>query len=119
MAKYEVWDKTSVVYCPNGAKYTPEQWIEKHPLAGDLKTVCAAGEIKGAIFGVFSVMVANAQKAGCDFSACESDQDYLDVIEAFEDEKNKPSGEPTAAERTAAAVELMALASMPDVEVVE
>jgi hypothetical protein len=47
-------------------------------------------------------------KAGCDFSACETDQDYLDAIEAFEDEMNKPSTEPTPEERQAQALEAIA-----------
>lgn len=108
MAKYEVWNKTDIIVCPNGAVFTPEQWIETHPAASVLKTVVAGGEVKGAIFGVFSTMVENATKAGCDFSGCETDQDYLDAIEAFEDEMNKPSTEPTPEERQAQALEAIA-----------
>jgi hypothetical protein len=116
MARYKIWDKKEFMVCPNGAIFTAEQWIAENPAAGVLKTVCADSEVNGAIFGVFSVMVENARKAGCDFSACETDQDYLDAIEAFEDEMNAPSNEVSAEERIAAALEYQVMASLDDVE---
>ncbi len=105
MARYVVWNKTDNVITPIGEVLTPVQWIERYPVAGALKTVCAGGELNGAFFGIFSSMVDMYATQGCDFSACESDQDYLDAIEAFEDAMNKPSTEPTAEERIAAAME--------------
>lgn len=117
MAKYQIWDKVSPVYTPIGEMLTPEQWIERYPVASALKTVCAGGELNGAFFGIFSSMVDMYRKAGCDFSECVEDQDYLDAIEAFEDEMNKPSTEPTAEERIAAAMEYQVMASLPDEEV--
>ena len=51
---------------------------------------------------------------GADFSACETDEDKLAVIEAFEDEMNAPSDEPTTDERIAAALEYQVMASLPD-----
>ena len=117
MAKYQMWDKVSPVYTPIGEVLTPEQWIDRYPLAGVLKTVCGGGELNGAFFGVFSEMVEMYRKAGCDFYGCVEDQQYLDAIEAFEDEMNKPSGEATAEERIAAALEYQVMASLPDEEV--
>ena len=110
MTKYAIWDKVSPVYTPNGKKFTAEEWKEEYPIAEleSVKIVCGGGELNGAFFGVFSAMVDMYRKAGCDFSACESDQDYLDAIEAFEDEMNKPSGEPTPEERQAQALEAIA-----------
>ena len=105
MSRYKVWDKKTPMITVVGEVLTPEQWIEKFPAAGVLKTVCAGGEVNGAIFDVFSRMVEDAEKAGCDFSGCVTDQEYLDAIEAFEDLMNTPSGEPTAEERIAAAME--------------
>lgn len=107
--RYQVWDKVSILVTPIGEIYTPEQWVKKYPAANNIKTVCGGNpDMRGEYFGIFSVMVANAEKAGCDFSACESDQDYLDAIEAFEDAMNTPSTEPTAEERQAAALEQIA-----------
>ena len=108
MTRYQIWDKISPVYTPIGEMLTPEKWIERYPVASALKTVCAGGELNGAFFGVFSSMVDMYGKAGCDFSNCKTDQDYLDAIEAFEDEMNKPSGEPTPEERQAQALEAIA-----------
>ena len=106
MSKYKVWDRKGPMVTPNGKVYTANGWIEKFPAAGVIKTVCGGNDdMKGSYFGIFSVMVENARKDGCDFSGCESDQDYLDAIEAFEDERKKPSTEPTAEERIAAAME--------------
>ena len=118
MARYAIWDKVSPVYTPNGRKFTAEQWKEEYPVAEleSVKIVCGGGELNGAFFGVFSELVTVYKKAGCDFSACESDQDYLDAIEAFEDEMNKPSTEPSTDERIAAALEYQVMSSLPDEE---
>ena len=45
---------------------------------------------------------------GADLSACETDEDVLRAIEAFEDAQNTASREPTAEERQAAALEAIA-----------
>ena len=121
MTRYAIWDKVSPVYTPNGKKFTAEQWKEEYPIAEleSVKIVCGGGELKGAFFGVFSEMVEMYRKAGCDFSECTEDQDYLDAIEAFEDEMNKPSTEPTTDERIAAALEYQVMSSLPDEEVTE
>lgn len=110
MARYAIWDKVSDVYVPTGARFTAEQWKAQYPIAEleSIKVVCAGGELNGAFFGTLGSMVETYGKAGCDFSACETDQQYLDAIEAFEDEMNKPSTEPTAEERQAAALEAIA-----------
>ena len=110
MARYVIWDKTSNVYTPSGRKFTAQEWINQYPIAEleSVKVVCAGGELNGAFFGILSEMVTTYQKAGCDFSGRETDQQYLDAIEAFEDEMNKPSTEPTAEERTATALEAIA-----------
>ena len=75
---------------------------QKMRAAAQEKAAEAASKMKAASE---AFLAENAKKEGCDFSGCESDQDYLDAIEAFEDERNKPSTEPTAEERIAAAME--------------
>ena len=105
MARYAIWNKKDNVITPIGEVLTPEQWIERYPVAGALKTVCAGGELNGAFFGIFSSMVDMYATQGCDFSGCTTDEEKLACIEAFEDEMNKPSTEPTAEERIAAAME--------------
>ena len=118
MARYAIWDKESAVITPIGEVLSAEQWIERYPMAGveTIKVVCAGDEINGAFFGTLGQMVAMYEKAGCDFSACESDRDILDTIEAFEDAMNAPSDEPSTDERIAAALEYQVMASLPDEE---
>ena len=109
MSRYAIWDKQSPVITPIGEVLSSEQWIQRYPAAGvpTIQVVCAGGEINGAFFGTHG-------KMGCDFSACVTDQDKLDAIEAFEDAQNAPSTQPTSEERIAAALEYQVMASLPD-----
>jgi hypothetical protein len=81
-----------------------------------IKVVCSGGEINGAFFGTLRSMVEMYEKQGCDFSGCTTDEEKLNAIEAFEDEMNTPSTEPTTDERIAAALEYQVMSSLPDVE---
>lgn len=116
MSKYAIWDKQSHVITPVGEVFTPAQWIQRYPVAGvpTIKVVCAGGEINGAFFGTLGSMVEMYAKSGCDFSACKTDQEKLDAIEAFEDAKNATAATPSADERIAAALEYQVMASLPD-----
>lgn len=107
MKRYAIWDKVSPVIVPTGAVFTADQWKEKYPVAtiDSITVVCAAGEINGAFFGTLGQMVQMYEAQGADFSKCETDEDKLEVIEAFEDKMNEPSHEATAEERIAAALE--------------
>lgn len=86
--KYAIWNKTDRILTPVGEVLTAEQWIQRYPIAGveSITVVCAGGEINGAFFGTLGNMVEHYEKMGCDFSACETEQDKLNAIEAFEDE---------------------------------
>ena len=110
MARYAIWDKVSPIITPIGEVLSAEQWKARYPVAtlDTIKVVCAGGEINGAFFGTLGQMVEMYGKNGCDFSACVTDEDKLAAIEAFEDEMNKPSTEPTAEERQAQALEAIA-----------
>lgn len=118
MSRYAIWDKHSPILTPIGEVLSAEQWIDRYPIAGveTIKVVCGGGEINGAFFGTLGQMVEMYQKNGCDFSACKTDQDKLDAIEAFEDAMNAPSDEPSTDERIAAALEYQVMASLPDAE---
>lgn len=118
MARYAIWNKEDLILTPIGEVLTAEQWIERYPIAGvpTIKVVCAGGEINGAFFGTLGSMVETYGSMGCDFSGCETDQDKLDAIEAFEDAMNTRSAEPTAEERIAAALEFQVMSSLPDAE---
>lgn len=119
MKRYAIWDKVSPIITPVGEVLTAEKWIERYPVAGvpSITVVCGAGEINGAFFGTLGQMVQMYAAQGADFSACITNEDKLDVIEAFEDAMNAPSNEATAEERIAAALEYQVMASLPDEEV--
>lgn len=114
MARYAIWDKKSPIITPVGEVLTPEQWIERYPVAGldSITVICAAGEINGGFFGTLGQMKAMYENDGADFSECTTDQDVLDVIEAFEIAMNTPSDEPSAEERIAAAMEFQNLMNL-------
>ena len=116
MKRYAIWDKQSPVIVPTGKVFTAAEWMEKYPAAAleSITVVCAAGEINGGFFGTLGQMVQMYAAQGADFSACETDEDKLAVIEAFEDAQNASSTEPAADERIAAALEYQVLASLPD-----
>ena len=118
MKRYAIWNKIDPIITPIGEVLTAEKWIERYPVAGvpTITVVCAAGEINGAFFGTLGQMVQMYEAQGADFSACETDEDKLAVIEAFEDAMNAPSDEPTTDERIAAALEYQVMASLPDEE---
>jgi len=116
--RYAIWDKKSPVIVPTGQVFTAQQWMDKHPAAklGSITVVCAAGEINGGFFGTLGQMTQLYAAQGADFSGCATEQEKLEVIEAFEDALNAPSTEPTTEERTAAALEFIAMSSLPDEE---
>ncbi len=116
MKRYAIWNKRDPILTPIGEVLTAEEWIDRYPIAGigSVTVVCGAGEINGAFFGTLGQMVQMYEVQGADFSGCETAEDKLAVIEAFEDERNKPSAEPTVEERTAAALEFIAMSSLPD-----
>lgn len=107
MKRYAIWNKTDPILTPIGEVLTAEQWIQRYPIAGvpSITVVCGAGEINGAFFGTLGQMVQMYEAQGADFSACETPEDKLAVIEAFEDAMNAPSTEASAEERIAAALE--------------
>lgn len=116
MKRYAIWNKTDPIITPIGEVLTAEQWIKRYPVAAldSITVICAAGEINGGFFGTLGQMVQMYEAQGADFSACETPEDKLAVIEAFEDAMNTPSDEPTTDERIAAALEYQVMASLPD-----
>lgn len=110
MKRYAIWNKQDSVITPTGRVFTPEQWIERYPIAGleNTTVVCGAGEVNGAFFGTLGQMVQHFEALGCDFSVCETPEEKLEAIEAFEDAQNALPTEPSAEERQAAALEAIA-----------
>lgn len=118
MKRYQIWDKKSNVITPIGEVLTAAQWVERYPMGGvdGIKLVIGGGVINGSVCMEFTGMVDTYTRMGCDFSGCSMDQDYLDAIEAFEDEQNQPVEVITPEERIAAALEAQVMMSLPDDE---
>lgn len=110
MKRYAIWNKQDPILTPIGEVLTAEKWIERYPVAGvpSITVVCAAGEINGGFFGTLGQMKQMYEAEGADFSGCTTNEEILEAIEAFEDAINAPSGEPTAEERQAMALEAIA-----------
>lgn len=110
LKRYAIWDKQTTIITPIYEVLTPEQWIERYPVAAvpSITVVCGAGEVNGSFFGTLGQMVQMYEGMGADFSACTTDEEKLEVIEAFEDMMNTPSGEPSPEVRQAEALEAIA-----------
>ena len=112
MSRYAIWNKKDKIITPVGEVITAEQWIAKYPVAGldNITIVCGGGEINGSFFGTLGSMVEQYEREGCDFSACTTDQEKLDAIEAFEDKINAEvaAANQRAAEESASNAELTA-----------
>lgn len=120
MKKYAIWNKQDPILTPIGEVLTAEQWIDRYPIAGveSITVVCAAGEINGAFFGTLGQMVDMYTKQGCDFSACETAEDKLVAIEAFDDAREaeqaaqaKANAEATAINEELTATSLASIAA--------
>ena len=99
-----------------GEKLTAEQWLDRYQWGRYTKMIVGGGIINGSVALVFDDEVERYRKAGCDFSACTTDEDYLAAIEAFED--NPPMADAGVSDQTriADALEDMVALSLPDAE---
>lgn len=121
MKRYQIWDKKSNVITPIGEVLTPEQWIDRYPMAGveGVDLIIGGGTINGSVCMEYSQTVDIYEKMGCDFSACTTKEEVLDTIEAFEDAMNAVDDSVVSTdERIAAALEAQVMMSMPDEETV-
>ena len=101
---------------PVGEKLTAEQWLDRYQWGRYTKMIVGGGIINGSVALVFDDEVERYRKAGCDFSSCTTDEDYLAAIEAFED--NPPVADAGVSDQTriADALEDMVALSLPDAE---
>lgn len=112
MKRYAIWDKKSPILTPIGEVLSAEQWIQRRPIAGieSITVVCSAGEINGGFFGTLGQMKQMYEAQGADFSACTTNEEVLEVIEAFEDSQNM-MGEMVASNEELTATSLASIAA--------
>ena len=131
MKRYAIWNKKDPIITLKGEVLTPEQWIERFPMFGldHIVPVCKSGEVNGEFYNTLGRMVDDYTKQGCDFSACVTNEDKLNAIEAFLDARE--AAEAVAMEEAraneaiqadslasiAASLEFQNMMALPDVEV--
>ena len=100
--RYAIWNKQDPIITPVGEVLTAAQWIERYPVASldSITVVCSAGEINGGFFGTLGQMTQMYEEMGCDFSACNTAEEKLRTIEAFEKASSIPSAEATTEDLT-------------------
>lgn len=113
--RYQIWNRTDDVITPSGAQFTAAEWAGRYPwskLPG-VKMIITAGPINGGCAMEFEAAAAHYKRAGAAIAGGMTDEEVLAAIEDFED--NPPgAAQPTVEERTAAALEFLALNSLPD-----
>lgn len=115
LTKYQIWDKISNVYTPSGNMYTAEEWINKYKWISipGMVPVMSAGNINGAMIADLASMKKNAIAQGCVIEEGLSDEQVLEAIEAWEEQRaaeakaaaQEAANTPTTEERIAAALE--------------
>lgn len=115
MSRYQIWDKQSDIYTPSGAHFTAAEWAEKYPWVNipGAKMVITSGLINGGAAMEWGATVEHYKRAGAAIADGMTDEEVLAAIEAFEDDP-PVSNELTVEERTAAALEFLAMNSLPD-----
>lgn len=116
MAKrYQIWNKTDDIYTPSGAHFSAEEWADRYAwikIPG-AKMIITTPPINGGAALEWNATIEQYKRSGAAITDGMSDEEVLAAIEKFED--NPPgSDEPSIEERTAAALEFIALTSLPD-----
>ena len=117
--RYQIWDKKSDIITPVGEVLSAEQWADRYPMSRipGLDLVISGGTINGAFCAEYTSFKDLYEKQGVDFTGCDSQEKVLAKIEQVEDERNKKmEGYVDPYERSAAALEAIAIMQMPDEE---
>lgn len=117
MARYQIWDGKSDIYTPSGAHFTAQEWANKYPWSKipGAKMIITSGIINGGAAMEFNQTVSIYKANGAAITDGMTDEEILAAIEEFE--TNPPgAGEPSTEERTAAALEFLAVSGLPDSE---
>ena len=117
MGRYQIWNKTDNIITPVGEVLSPAEWIERYPMANIVDIIIGGGTINGNVCMEYTSTVETYKEMGCDFTGCESKQDYLDAIENFETAQTAtPENYVSDETRIADALEDLVVLGMPDVE---
>lgn len=114
MPRYQIWNKTDDIYTPSGAHFTAAEWAGQYPWVNipGAKMIITTGIINGGAAMEFTATVEHYKRMGAAVTDSMTDAEILATIEDFED--NPPDPGPSVEERTAAALEFLAMNSLPD-----
>lgn len=115
MKRYQIWNGTDSIITPSGAQFSAQEWANKFPWvkAPGAKMIITTGPINGGCAEYFDGFVDMRKRQGAAITDDMTDEEILAAIEDWED--NPPvSNEPSVEERTAAALEFLAMNSLPD-----
>lgn len=115
MKRYQIWNKTDDIITPSGAQFTATEWANKFPWAKvpGVKMIISTPPINGGCALEYTATVDQYKKMGAAITDGMTGEEVLAAIEDFED--NPPgANEPSVEERTAAALEFLAMNSLPD-----
>lgn len=115
MKRYQIWNGTDNIITPSGHQFTAQEWADKFPWvrAPGAKMIITTPPINGGVAEYFDSFVAMRKRQGVPIADGMTDEEILAAIEEWED--NPPvSNEPSVEERTAAALEFLAMNSLPD-----
>ena len=112
---YKFWDKTSSLIAPTGKEFTAEELLEQFAWAKrpNAKVIICDGVIELGVFMEFEQTKRNYMRLGANITDDMTDEEVLAAIADFEE--NPPTASPTVEERTAAALEFIAMSNLPDV----
>lgn len=118
--RYQIWDKKSDIYTfgkdeTGKSHFTAAEWAARYPWINipGAKMIITANPINGGAAMEFSTTVERYKESGAAITDGMTDDEILAAIEDFE--INPPgSDEPSVDERTAAALEFLAMNSLPD-----
>lgn len=112
--RYQIWNKTDDIITPSGAQFTASEWANKYPWAKipGVKMVITAPPINGGCALEFEAFKAACIRQGAVITDTMTDDEILAAIEEFENNPSDP--DPSVEERTAAALEFLAMNSLPD-----
>jgi hypothetical protein len=110
--KYKIWDKKSNLITPVAEVFTPEQIFAKYPAAKFLEYIIADAPVNMSVFMEFTQTKDVYKNMGALITDTMTKEEVLNAITAFETKPQDTS--PSVEERTAAALEFLALNSLPE-----
>lgn len=119
MSRYQIWDGVSDIYTPSGDKFTAVEWKERFPWVKipGAKMIITSGIINGGAAMEYEQTKDVYKKQGVEITDDMTPDEVLKAIEDFENKPIEVDDGPSVQERTAAALEFIAMNQLPDEQI--